>query len=89
MLSPAHSQSLVVTDCNPPKSTASDRALRFPASCAGVMSLDFHPDHPALLAVGQYDGTVSIYDVHADPPRQLHQSTISTGRHLKPVWQVR
>ena len=25
---------------------------------SGVMSVDFHPKHPALLAVGLYDGTV-------------------------------
>ena len=27
---------------------------------SGVMSLDFHPQHPALLAVGCYDGTVKV-----------------------------
>lgn len=30
---------------------------------AGVMSLDFHPQHSSLLAVGLYDGTVCVYDV--------------------------
>lgn len=28
-----------------------------------VMCLDFHPQHPSLLAVGCYDGTVMVFDV--------------------------
>lgn len=36
----------------------------FPTA-AGVMCLDFHPEHPALLAVGCYDGRVCIFDVRA------------------------
>lgn len=35
------------------------------ATGAGVMSLDFHPDHPNLLAVGCYDGHICIFDVRA------------------------
>lgn len=27
------------------------------------MCLDFHPQSPALLAVGLYDGTVLVYDI--------------------------
>ena len=30
---------------------------------SGVMSLDFHPQHGSLLAVGLYDGTVMIFDI--------------------------
>ncbi len=33
-------------------------------SCdSGAMCLDFHPSHPALLAVGCYDGTVLVFDI--------------------------
>lgn len=35
------------------------------ATSAGVMCLDFHPDHPNLLAVGCYDGRLCIFDVRA------------------------
>jgi dynein intermediate chain 1, axonemal len=31
----------------------------------GVMCIDFHPDSPALLAAGLYDGTVLVYDIRA------------------------
>ncbi len=30
---------------------------------AGVMSVDFNPEQPHLLAVGCYDGTVMVYDL--------------------------
>lgn len=33
------------------------------ACSAGVMSLDFNPEQPHLLAVGCYDGTVMVYDL--------------------------
>ena len=33
------------------------------STAAGVMCLDFHPEHPALLAVGCYDGHIAIFDV--------------------------
>ena len=32
---------------------------------AGVMCLDFHPDHPNLLAAGCYDGRICIFDVRS------------------------
>lgn len=34
----------------------------FPTA-AGVMCLDFHPEHPNLLAVGCYDGRICIFDI--------------------------
>lgn len=30
---------------------------------SGVMCLDFHPEYPALIAIGLYDGTVMVYDI--------------------------
>ena len=39
---------------------------------SGVMCIDFHPESPALIAVGLYDGTVLVYDVR--------------NRHKKPIY---
>ena len=56
---------------------------------SGVMCLDFHPQHPALLAVGCYDGTVRVFDVRRKENRHIFMSNIKTGKHTDPVWQVR
>eukprot|EP00762_Andalucia_godoyi_P004474 ANDGO_08131.mRNA.1 Dynein intermediate chain 2 len=55
---------------------------------SGIMSLDFHPQHSSLLAVGCYDGTVLIFDVRAKTNRPIFASTIKSGKHTDPVWQV-
>lgn len=55
---------------------------------SGVMCLDFHPQQTALLAVGCYDGTVIVYDVRNKANRPIYTSTIKTGKHTDPVWQV-
>eukprot|EP00747_Dinoflagellata_sp_TGD_P165115 gnl/TRDRNA2_/TRDRNA2_185975_c0_seq1.p1 gnl/TRDRNA2_/TRDRNA2_185975_c0~~gnl/TRDRNA2_/TRDRNA2_185975_c0_seq1.p1 ORF type:complete len:695 (+),score=179.37 gnl/TRDRNA2_/TRDRNA2_185975_c0_seq1:79-2085(+) len=56
---------------------------------AGVCSLDWHSLHPALLAVGLYDGTVLVYDVRARTKKPIYQSTVRTNKHTDPVWEVR
>jgi dynein intermediate chain 1 len=56
---------------------------------AGVCSLDWHPKHPAVLAVGLYDGTVLVYDVRAKMRKPIYQSTVRTNKHTDPVWEVR
>jgi dynein intermediate chain 1 len=56
---------------------------------AGVCSLDWHPSHPAVLAVGLYDGTVLVYDVRARTKKPIYQSTVRTNKHTDPVWEVR
>jgi dynein intermediate chain 1 len=56
---------------------------------SGVMTLDFHPQHPALLAVGLYDGTVAVYDVRAKNNQPLYSSTDPQSRHKDPVWGVK
>jgi len=56
---------------------------------AGVCSLDWHPNHPAVLAVGLYDGTVLVYDVRARQKKPIYQSTVRTNKHTDPVWEVR
>jgi dynein intermediate chain 1 len=53
------------------------------------MCLDFHPQSPALLAVGLYDGTVLVYDVRNKHKKPIYQSNVRTQKHTDPVWQVR
>jgi len=60
----------------------------FPTEC-GVMSIDFHPTSPSLLAVGLYDGTVQVYDIRSKVKKAIYQSTVRTKKHTDPVWQVR
>lgn len=54
-----------------------------------VMCLDFHPVHNSLLAVGCHDGTVMVFDVRHKANRPIYSSSIKTGKHTDPVWQVR
>ena len=54
---------------------------------SGVMCLDVHPEHPYLVAVGFYDGSVGVFNVEKkDGP--LHRCTAKNGKHTDPVWQV-
>lgn len=53
-----------------------------------VMCLDFHPVHNSLLAVGCHDGTVMVFDVRNKANRPIYSSSIKTGKHTDPVWQV-
>lgn len=57
---------------------------------SGVMSIDFHPDYPYLIAVGFYDGTVGVYNA-ADSANQQpkYLSNAKNGKHTDPVWQVK
>jgi dynein intermediate chain 1 len=55
---------------------------------AGVMCLDFHPVHHSLLAVGCYDGTVLVFDICSKSNKPIYSSSIKTGKHTDPVWQV-
>ncbi|XP_052796191.1 dynein intermediate chain 2, ciliary-like isoform X3 [Mya arenaria] len=55
---------------------------------SGVMCLDVHPEHPYMVAVGFYDGSVGVYNVQKkDGP--VHRCTAKNGKHTDPVWQVR
>ena len=56
---------------------------------SGVMCLDIHPEHPYLVAVGFYDGSVGVYNLTKQETKPLYQSTAKTGKHTDPVWQVR
>merc|ERR1712054_671642 len=55
---------------------------------SGVMCLDFHPQHSSLLAGGCYDGTAMVFDVRNKINRPIYASSIKTGKHTDPVWQV-
>ena len=48
-------------------------------TAAGVMCLDFHPDHPSLLAVGCYDGRVAVFDVRAGASATLGVMATQVG----------
>ena len=56
---------------------------------SGVMCLDFHPDHPSLLVVGCYDGNVYVFDISNGSNKPIYSSSIRSGKHSDPVWQVR
>lgn len=54
---------------------------------AGVMCIDFHPNAPALIAVGCYDGTVMVFDIRLKTNNKpIYQSTVRTAKHTDPVW---
>lgn len=55
---------------------------------SGVLCLDFHPQHPSLLAIGCYDGNVAVFDVSKNITQPLYSSSVLTGHHSDPVWQV-
>uniref|UniRef100_A0A8D2NXV1 Dynein axonemal intermediate chain 1 n=1 Tax=Zosterops lateralis melanops TaxID=1220523 RepID=A0A8D2NXV1_ZOSLA len=56
---------------------------------SGVMCLDFHSDHPNLLAVGFYDGNVAIYNLKKASSQPSYKSSAKSGKHTEPVWQVK
>lgn len=53
---------------------------------SGVMCLDFHPQHPSMIAVGLYDGSVLVYNMQKKTDVQLFKC--NNGKHTDPVWQV-
>ncbi|KFQ51423.1 WD repeat-containing protein 78, partial [Pelecanus crispus] len=55
----------------------------------GVTALDFSMASPNLLAVGTYNGSVTIYNVQSRNDTSLLDSSESSGKHTGPVWQLR
>ena len=59
------------------------------------MCLDLHPQHPNLLAIGCYDGTVAVLDLRngghggRSKPCPLYSSAGHPAKHTGPVWAVR
>lgn len=54
---------------------------------SGVLCLDFHPKFSSLLAVGCYDGSVSVYDLR-NSKRPIYKSEKKQS-HVEPVWQIK
>ena len=55
---------------------------------SGVMTLDFHPEHPWLMAVGFYDGGVAVYNLRDKMNEPNYSSSAKNGKHTDTVWQV-
>lgn len=55
---------------------------------SGVMSVDFNPNHPALLCAGMYDGSVAVYDLRKSETTPIFASDSPASKHTDPVWQV-
>ena len=57
----------------------------------GVTSMDFSSVHFNLLAVGMYDGAVSIYDLHSKrvSMKPIIESGHTSGKHSDPVWRTK
>jgi len=53
---------------------------------SGVMCLHFNPTKANLIAVGLYDGSTLVYDLHSKNNEPLFKSKV--GKHTDPVWQV-
>ena len=58
------------------------------ATDSTVCSLDWHPLNPALIALGFYDGSVSVFDIRHKSRKLLFQSTVRDVYHSEPVWEV-
>lgn len=52
------------------------------------MALQFHPEYANLLAVGSYDGSVAVYDVHQNTNKPLYCASPKAKKHTDTVWQV-
>ncbi|KAG4092486.1 WD40 repeat-like protein [Neocallimastix lanati (nom. inval.)] len=56
---------------------------------SGVMCIDVYKKIPSLIAVGMYDGTVAVYDLARKSELPLYKSSIKTGKHTDPVWEIK
>lgn len=55
---------------------------------SGITSINFHPQHHSLLCVGCRDGNVHVFDIRSKQDKPIFSSSIKTGKHTDPVWQV-
>ena len=46
---------------------------------SGILCLDVHPEHPYLVCVGFYDGSVGVFSVTESSKGPVYQSTAKTG----------
>ncbi|NP_001074027.1 dynein, axonemal, intermediate chain 1, paralog 2 [Danio rerio] len=56
---------------------------------SGVMCVDIHEQLSYLVAVGLYDGCVSVYDLRKKSDQPMYNSIASSGKHTGAVWQVK
>jgi len=54
-----------------------------------VTSIDFSLTHPNFLAVGLYNGTISVYNIRGSKDESVLDSIDSPGKHSGPIWQLK
>jgi WD40 repeat protein len=67
---------------------APERVIKI-ESDAGVSAMHFSSTHPSLLAVGNTDGTLALYDVRKHGNSPALKTTVSTGQHTGTIWEVK
>lgn len=55
---------------------------------SGVLCLDVNEQFSYLVAVGFYDGCVAVYNLKTEGAEPVYKSSVRTGKHTGPVWQV-
>lgn len=55
---------------------------------SGVLCLDINEQFSYLVAVGFYDGCVAVYNLKKEGTEPVYKSSVRTGKHTGPVWQV-
>lgn len=56
---------------------------------SGILCLDINEQFSYLVAVGFYDGCVAVYNLRKEGAEPMYKSSVKTGKHTGPVWQVR
>ncbi|EKG08452.1 dynein intermediate chain, putative [Trypanosoma cruzi] len=56
---------------------------------AGVSSVAFSYEHPSLLAVGNMEGGILIYDIQKDSNVPAIKTTLTSGQHTGAVWEMK
>ncbi|KAG8345412.1 hypothetical protein ERJ75_000381000 [Trypanosoma vivax] len=59
------------------------------ASEAGVSSIAFSYEHPSLLAVGNTEGIIVIYDIQKDSNIPAIRTAVTSGQHTGAVWELK
>ncbi len=57
-------------------------------TASGVMCLDIHEHLPYLVAVGLYDGCVTVYNLKKKTDQPIYNSRASSDKHTSAVMQV-
>lgn len=67
---------------------APERVIQL-SSEAGVSAVAFSYEHPSLLAVGNTEGDVVIYDIQKETDNPAITTTITSGQHTGAVWELK